>query len=358
MNMTAIKGPAIYLAQFIRDEEPFGSLEGMCRWAADLGYKAIQLPTWDGRFFNLRLAAESQNYCDERLGVMKENGLELVEICSYLQGQMMAVHPAYEKLFQSFYPKGLNHKERLEWAAEQLLLTIRASVRLGTKNISVLSGGFAWPYIYPWPQRPEGFTDEAFAELGRRWLPVLQNAAESGITFGFELHPGSDLHDGATFERFLGVTGEPPSAAITYDPSHMLLQNMDYLEFIRLYHDKITCFHVKDAEFVKSGRSGVYGGYQDWVDRPGRFRSLGDGQVDFKSVFSLLTQYGYKGWAVLEWECCLKSPEQGASEGAEFIRRHIIRTSEIAFDDFAKSGASKKDYDAILGFGNGATDSF
>jgi sugar phosphate isomerase/epimerase len=204
--------------------------------------------------------------------------------------------------------------------------------------------------MYPWPQQPGGFIGEAFKELARRWGPILKKAEEHGITISYELHPGSDLFDGSTFERFLDIAGNPNSAAITYDPSHMLLQNMDYLEFIRLYHDRITCFHVKDAEFNISGKSGVYGGFQPWIDRPGRFRSLGDGQIDFKSVFSLLTQYGNKCWAVLEWECCLKSSEQGAKEGAEFIRKHIIQASQNSFDDFVKTDINKNEYGGILGF--------
>jgi len=347
-----IKGPAVYVAQFINDAEPFNTLEGLCRWASGLGYRALQLPTWDNRIFDLKLAAGSDTYCEECLGILSSHGLELAEICSYLQGQIIAVPPAYEKLFQAFYPRGLNDKQRCEWASEQLMLTISASVRLRTKNISVLSGGFAWPYIYPWPQRPDGFIDEAFAELSRRWSPILKTADEHGMTLGFELHPGSDLHDGVTFEKFFETTGRPGSLAITYDPSHLLLQRMDYLEFIRIYHDKISCFHVKDAEYVMNGRSGVYGGFQSWEDRPGRFRSLGDGQIDFKSVFSLLTQFNYAGWAVLEWECCLKSPEQGAREGAEFIGRHIIETARGSFDDFVKIDISKREYKNILGFGN------
>ena len=113
---------------------------------------------------------------------------------------------------------------------------------------------------------------------------------------------------------------------------------MDYLQFIDIYHDRIRMFHVKDAEFNPTGRAGVYGGYADWIDRPGRFRSLGDGQVDFTGIFSRLTQYGYDGWAVLEWECCLKHPEDGAREGAPFIEAHMIRRPERAFDDFAGGG--------------------
>jgi sugar phosphate isomerase/epimerase len=108
-------------------------------------------------------------------------------------------------------------------------------------------------------------------------------------------------------------------------------------------------FHVKDAEFNPSGKQGVYGGYQSWINRAGRFRSLGDGQVDFKSVFSKLAQYDYKGWAVLEWECAIKHPEEGAKEGAPFIKQHIIRTTEKTFDDFAGTGSNEQQNRAILG---------
>jgi sugar phosphate isomerase/epimerase len=111
-------------------------------------------------------------------------------------------------------------------------------------------------------------------------------------------------------------------------------------------------FHVKDAEFRPTGRQGVYGGFQPWVDRAGRFRSLGDGQVDFGTIFSKLTQYGFDGWAVMEWECCIKSAEQGAREGAPFIKRHIIQAGDRAFDDFANAGADRKRIARLLGLGS------
>lgn len=347
--MKTIKGPGIFLAQFLRDEDPFNSLDGLAKWVAGLGYKGVQVPTWDNRVIDLDLASGSQTYCDEYKGKLKECGITLIELAAYLQGQTMAMHPAYETMFEAFYPKGLNSKQRTEWATGQLKKVILASEKLGTKNISVLSGGFAWHTMYPWPQRPEGLIEEAFTELAKVWRPVLDIANEKGITIGYELHPGSDLFDGATYEMFLESTGNHPAACLTYDPSHLLLQQLDYLQFIEIYAERIKAFHVKDAEFRPNGRVGVYGGYQPWIKRAGRFRSLGDGQVDFKRIFSLLTTYDYDGWAILEWECSIKSPEQGAIEGAPFIKKHLIEVTDVAFDDFAGSASDKQKNRKILG---------
>ncbi len=165
----------------------------------------------------------------------------------------------------------------------------------------------------------------------------------------YEIHPGEDLHDGVTYEMFLEKVNNHKRACLLYDPSHFLLQCLDYLSYIDIYHERIKMFHVKDAEFNPTGKQGVYGGYQNWINRAGRFRSLGDGQINFKSIFSKLAQYDYKGWAVLEWECCIKNAEDGAKEGSQFISDHIIRVGEKAFDDFAGSGTKEKDNRSILG---------
>ncbi len=351
--MKTIKGPGIFLAQFAGDEAPFNTLEGMAHWAAGLGFVGVQIPSWDSRLFNLKLAAESQTYCDEVLGVLNGAGLAVTELSTHLQGQLVAVHPAFSVMFEGFAPAELagDAKGSQAWAAQQLKWAAAASRRLGLAAHATFSGALAWPYFYPWPQRPAGLIGEAFQELGQRWLPILDAFDEAGVDVCFELHPGEDLHDGATFERFLAAVKGHSRANILYDPSHMVLQQMDYLGFLDLYHERVRAFHVKDAEFRPNARSGVYGGYQDWIDRPGRFRSLGDGQVDFRQIFSKMAQYDYPGWAVLEWECCLKHPEAGAAEGAPFIREHIIRVTEHAFDDFAGSGADSATNRRILGLG-------
>jgi sugar phosphate isomerase/epimerase len=346
-----MKGPGIFLAQFLRDEEPYDNIDNLGRWAARLGYKGVQIPAWDSRVIDLNLAAQCKTYCDEYKGRLKEMRLEPTELAGYLAGQVLAVHPAYELLFEAFHPSGLRARERTDWAAGELKKCIAASSNLGTNVIPVLSGGFAWHMVYPWPQRPDGIIKEAFLELARRWLPLLDLAQENGIVFAYELHPGSDLFDGATYEMFLEYTEDHPSACLNYDPSHLLLQQLDYLDFIRIYGKRIKGFHVKDAEFHPSGRVGVYGGYEPWSRRAGRFRSLGDGQVDFSRVFTLLTEAGYNGWAVLEWECCIKSPEQGAAEGAPFIKNRLIETTNAAFDDFAGGKTDPIRNRQILGLG-------
>ncbi|MBC8252787.1 MAG: sugar phosphate isomerase/epimerase [Ardenticatenia bacterium] len=347
--MPSIKGPAILLAQFLRDEEPYNSISNIGKWVASLGYKGVQIPTWDPRVIDLDQAAQSKTYCDEYLGQLRAMGLEPSELGGFLAGQVLAMHPAYEVMFEPFHPPGLTGDARTEWAAGELEKCIHASVNMGTTVIPVLSGGFAWHMVYPWPQRPEGIIEEAFKELARRWRPLLDLAQDNGVVFAYELHPGSDVYDGATYEMFLDHTDNHPAACLNYDPSHFVLQQLDYLEFIRIYGERIRGFHVKDAEFRPTGRMGVYGGYQSWGERPGRFRSLGDGQVDFTRVFTLLTEAGYTGWAVLEWECAVKSSEQGAAEGAPFIARHIIQATEVAFDDFAGGDTDLARNRVILG---------
>jgi sugar phosphate isomerase/epimerase len=335
--MKTIKGPAIFLAQFMSDEAPFNSLKSICKWAASLGFKGVQIPSWDPRCIDLKKAAESKTYADEIKGIVYDAGLVITELTSHLQGQLVAVHPAFDPAFDAFAPKRIidNPKARTEWAVQQLHYAAKASKNLGLTAHATFSGALLWHTVYPWPQRNKGSVEEAFAELAKRWTPILNSFGEAGTDLCYEIHPGEDLHDGITFERFLAATKNHKRAKMLYDPSHFVLQQLNYLEYIDIYHDYIKMFHVKDAEFNPTGRSGVYGGYQDWIDRPGRFRSLGDGQVNFKSIFSKLTQYNYPGWAVLEWECCLKNQKDGAKEGAEFIKNHIIKVGDKAFDDFA-----------------------
>tara|TARA_B100001093_G_scaffold166976_1_gene159565 strand:+ start:577 stop:1626 length:1050 start_codon:yes stop_codon:yes gene_type:complete len=347
----SIKGPGIFLAQFAGDNEPFNSLETISKWASSLGYKAVQIPTWDSRLFDLKKASSSKDYCDEILGILKKYNLELADLSTHLQGQLVAVNPAYDSMFDGFAAEEVrgNPEKRQEWAVNQLMMAAEASKNLGLHNHVTFSGALAWPYVYPWPQSPAGLIDNAFDELAKRWMPILNKFDECGVNVCYEIHPGEDLHDGITFEMFLAKVKNHNRCNMMYDPSHYALQHLDYLSHIDIYHEKIKMFHVKDAELNPTGKQGVYGGYQSWKNRAGRFRSLGDGQIDFKGIFSKLTTHGFDNWAVLEWECCLKHPEDGAREGAEFIKNHLIRVTEKSFDDFANSGTDENSNKKILG---------
>ncbi len=351
--MKTLKGPALFLAQFAGDEAPFNSWDAITNWAADCGYRGVQIPSWDGRLFDLSKAASSAAYCDEIKGVAEENGVEITELSTHLQGQLVAVHPAYDEAFDGFAAEEVrgNPTARQAWAVEQVKQALTASRNLGITEHATFSGALAWPFVYPWPQRPAGLVEAAFDELANRWRPILDHADEMGVDVCYEIHPGEDLHDGVTFEMFLDRLNGHSRCNMLYDPSHYVLQCLDYLDNIDIYKDRIKMFHVKDAEFNPTGRQGVYSGYQSWVDRAGRFRSLGDGQVDFSAVFSKMAANDFDGWAVVEWECCLKHPEDGAREGAAFVRDHIIRVTEKAFDDFADGGTDEEANRRMLGIG-------
>ena len=349
--MKTMRGAGLFLAQFGGDVAPFNSWGAITRWAAECGYAGVQVPSWDGRLFDLDKAAVSKDYCDAFRGVAAEAGIAVTELSTHLQGQLVAVHPAYDTAFDGFAAPAVrgNPKARAEWAVDQVKKALSASKNLGLTAQATFSGALAWPYVYPWPQRPAGLVEEAFDELARRWTPILNHAEDCGVDLCFEIHPGEDLHDGVSFEMFLDRVKGHKRANMLYDPSHYVLQHLDYLEHIDIYHERIRMFHVKDAELNPTGRQGVYGGFQSWVNRAGRFRSPGDGQVDFGGIFSKLAQYGYDGWAVVEWECCLKHPEDGAREGAEFVKAHIIRVTEKAFDDFAGAGTDRAANRRMLG---------
>lgn len=189
--MKTIKGPSLHLAQFSDAAPPFNSLPAIAAWAKETGFKALQIPAWDSRLFDVKTAAESQSYCDDITGMLAQHGLVISELTTHIFGQLMAVHPAYDALCDSFVPEGLrgDPQGRTLWAKENLLLAAKASARLGLTEMGTFSGSLAWPYLFPFPQRPAGLIETAFDELAKRWLPVLDACDEQGINLCYEIHP-------------------------------------------------------------------------------------------------------------------------------------------------------------------------
>jgi sugar phosphate isomerase/epimerase len=341
--MKTLNGPGVFLAQFIAPEPPYDRLGTLAAWAAENGFRAVQLPTFNAAIFDVEKASQSDTYCDEVKGLLAGHGLVISELSTHRPGHVLGTHNVYGEIVDALLPPEARGSPatRMSWATDQLLKAARATRRLGLTGHVTMSGGLLWPFLYPYPPRPQGLVEEAFAELARRWRPILDAFDAAGATVGFELHPGEDVHDGASFERFLAATGNHARVGILYDPSHLFLQHIDYGRFIDIYHGWITAFHVKDAEWNKSPKTGVYAGYVDWMDRAG--------DIDFNLIFSKLAQHDFAGWASLEWECCLKHPDDGARQGAQFIGHHIIRVQSRAFDAGMKGAGSTARNRSILG---------
>ena len=173
--MKTIKGPGIFLAQFMGDEPPFNNLKSICLWAESIGFRGVQLPTWDPRCIDLKQAAESKTYAEEIRGTVEECGMQITELSTHLQGQLVAVHPAYNGLFDGFAPAELrgNAKARTDWAVQQLKYAAKASQNLGLNAHATFSGALLWHTVYPWPQRPAGLVETGFTELAKRWKPAI-----------------------------------------------------------------------------------------------------------------------------------------------------------------------------------------
>ena len=180
----------------------------------------------------LKKAAENKDYCDELKGICKNNNVEISELSTHLQGQLVAVHPAYDIGFDQFAPPEVhkNPKKRQGWAVDQVKLAAKASRNLGIDVSVSFPGALLWPYIYAWPPRLPGLVEDGFAELARRWTPILDVYEENGVDLCYEAHASEDIHDGASWEMFLSAVKEHPRCNLLFDPSHFVLQQLDYID--------------------------------------------------------------------------------------------------------------------------------
>ena len=217
--------------------------------------------------------------------------------------------------------------------------------------MATFSGALAWPYLYPWPQRPAGLIDTAFDELARRWKPLLDAAEENGVDLCYEIHPGEDLYDGTTFEMFLERLGGHPRCNMLYDPSHFVLQCLDYLDHIDIYHERHQDVPRQGRRVQPDRPAGrLFGGYQPWVDRAGRFRSPRRRPGRLRR--GLLQARRHTTSPAGRWSsgsARSSTPRTARARARSSSKAHIIRVTEKAFDDFAGGGTDEAANRRLLG---------
>ncbi|OGJ72152.1 hypothetical protein A2424_05950 [Candidatus Peribacteria bacterium RIFOXYC1_FULL_54_13] len=351
---TTLRGPSLFIAQGW-GKKGWSNLKECAQSAAALGYKGLQATLWTGGAIDTKLAAESKTYCDEQQGIATGEGCPIVELANHVEGQLMRCGTAYRPQFRAFAPEemGDDWNAISQWAAYRMKLSASAARNFGFDRLAAFPGTSIFHTMYEWPQRPKGLVTAAFNALAAAWRPVFEHGDEVGVAYAFELHPMEDLMDGSTFNRFKRHTGNRKSAKILLDLSHRKVAAcpQDAMEqFIRNHAEDIAMFHVKDGEFIATAESDAYGSFLPWSERPGCFRSTGDGQIDYQRIFDLLGRELKLGlWATVEWEDCRgKGWTQGTREAVHFVNAWLNQTPPPAktmpeasgetFDDFVGGG--------------------
>lgn len=311
-------------------------LETLAAKAAAWGYDGLELACW-GDHFDVRRAVAEDGYCDERRALLARHGLEVHAISNHLVGQAVCdriderhreIVPAH--VWGDGDPEGVRTR-----AADEMITTAHAARRLGVPVVNGFTGSSIWHLLYSFPPVSPAMIDAGYADLARRWRPILDAFAEAGVKFALEVHPAEIAFDVASAERTLEALGHHPAFGFNYDPSHLAYQGVDYLAFLARFGDRVHHVHVKDVWWAPTPRpSGVFGGHLPFGhrDRYWDFRTPGRGRVDFEEIVRLLNRAGYRGPLSVEWEDAGMDREAGAREACAFVQRVDFAPAGQAFD--------------------------
>ena len=310
-------------------------LEELCRKAADFGYDGLELACW-GDHFEVDKALSDDSYCARKRDLLERHGLQLFAISNHLAGQAVCdviderhkgILPEY--VWKDGKPEGVNQR-----AAEEMKNTARAAGRLGVEVVNGFTGSSIWQFIYDFPPTPRKLIDNGYQQFADRWNPILDVFQEVGVKFALEVHPGEIAFDIYSAERALQAVGRREEFGFNFDPSHLIWQGMDPVEFIRHFPDRIYHVHMKDASTTLNGRSGILSSHLSFGDarRGWDFRSVGRGAVRFEEIIRALNTVGYSGPLSVEWEDSGMDREHGAREAAQFCKNVDYPPSGRAFD--------------------------
>jgi sugar phosphate isomerase/epimerase len=316
-------------------------LEDICRKAGDFGYQGLELACW-GDHFEVDKALADANYCNAKRDLLDRYDLQCHAVSNHLVGQAVcdriderhrSILPPY--VWGDGNPDGVNRR-----AIEEMKNTARAAQQFGVGVVNGFTGSSIWHLLYSFPPVSDAMIEEGFRQFADRWNPIMDVFGECGVRFGLEVHPTEIAFDLITARRALDAIGNREEFGFNFDPSHLLWQGVDPVEFIREFPNRIYHMHVKDAIVTLNGRTGVLGSHLNFGDprRGWDFRSPGRGGVNFEEIIRALNQIGYEGPLSVEWEDSGMDREHGAREACEFLRKLDFEPSRRAFDAaFAES---------------------
>jgi sugar phosphate isomerase/epimerase len=310
-------------------------LEDICRKASDFGYQGVELACW-GDHFEVDKAVDDVNYTSAKRDLLDRYDLQCHAISSHLVGQAVCdrIDQRHKSIVPPYVwgdgdPAGVNRR-----AAEDMKNAARAAQQLGVGVVNGFTGSSIWHLLYSFPPVPESMIEEGYRQFAERWNPILDVFGECGVRFALEVHPTEIAFDIVTARRALDAIDNREEFGFNFDPSHLLWQGIDPVEFIREFPDRIYHVHVKDAITTLNGKSGILASHLNFGDprRGWDFRSPGRGSVNFEEIIRALNQVGYEGPLSVEWEDCGMDREHGAREACEFVRKLDFAPSGRAFD--------------------------
>ena len=310
-------------------------LETLAKKAAEFGYQGLELACW-GDHFEVDKALEDPNYCSDKRALLEKYDLECHAISNHLAGQ--AVCDVIDERHQSILPPRVwgdgKPQDVNARAVEEMKLTARAAQKFGVSVVNGFTGSSIWPLLYSFPPVPESMVEEGFQFFAEQWNPILDVFDECGVRFALEVHPTEIAFDIYTAQRSLEVLNHREAYGFNFDPSHLLWQGVDPVEFLRAFPDRIYHCHIKDAIVTLDGRTGILASHLNFGDprRGWDFRSPGRGGVNFEEIIRALNVLGYQGPLSVEWEDSGMEREHGAREAAEFVKRLDFAPSNVAFD--------------------------
>lgn len=310
-------------------------LETVAEKAGAWGFDGLELACW-GDHFEVDKALDDDAYLQSRWDILNKYGLKCFAISNHLVGQCVcdnidARHKDIlpKRIWGDGKPEGVRQR-----AAEEIKNTARAAKRFGVNVVNGFTGSSVWGAFYFFPPTTQAYVQAGYDDFAARWLPILDVFRQEGIKFALEVHPTEIAYDLITSQRALDALSGHESFGFNFDPSHLIHQFIDPVEFIDAFGDRIFHVHVKDSRVQLTGRNSILASHLDFGDprRGWDFVSPGRGEVRWDPIIRAINRIGYDGPLSIEWEDSGMDREYGAPEALAMVRRQDFRPSDVAFD--------------------------